>query len=179
MAWEPRISALFNLKARPLRTLLDGWALAGILNESSGRGYSYLVFGGSRLPGGHESINGSGGSTVLPTAGRNTLRLPDTANVDLRLTRNFRLGERIRVRASADAFNVVNRVNYSGVTQRAYIAGTPGSSGAPAGITPLVFQDAATIASEGLNSLPFGTLTDAGAGLQRERRMQLGLRFEF
>jgi len=74
---------------------------------------------------------------------------------------------------------VVNRLNYSGVTQRAYIAGTPGSSGAPAGITPLVFQDAATIASEGLNSLPFGTLTDAGAGLQRERRMQLGLRFEF
>ena len=56
----------------------DGWALAGIFSEASGRGYSYDIFGGTRLSGGHESINGSGGSVVLPTVGRNTLRLPDS-----------------------------------------------------------------------------------------------------
>jgi len=138
-----------------------------------------MIFGGSRLPGGHESINGSGGSTVLPTAGRNTLRLPDTADLDLRLTRTFRLGETLRAHASADAFNVVNRVNYSGVTQRAYIVGAPGTSGAPTGITPLLFQDAATIGAEGLNTLPFGAFTDAGAGPARERKIQLGVRLEF
>jgi hypothetical protein len=165
--------------ARPLRALVDGWALAGIFSESSGRGYSYTIFGGSRLSGGHESINGSGGSTVLPTAGRNTLRLPDSANLDFRLTRTFRLGESLRAHASADAFNVVNRVNYSGVTQRAYLVGTPGTSGAASGITPLIFQDAATIAAEGLNTLPFGAFTDSGGGTARERQIQLGLRFEF
>jgi hypothetical protein len=177
--WSPRITALMNAEPRPIRSLADGWALAGIFTESSGRGYSYMIFGGSRLPGGHESVNGSGGSTALPTSGRNTLRLPDTANLNLRLTRTFRIGETLRAHASADAFNVVNRVNYSGVTQRAYLVGTPGTSGAPAGITPLIFQDSATIAAEGLNTLPFGAFTDSGAGLASERRIQLGVRFEF
>jgi hypothetical protein len=177
--WSPRISSLIDTKIRAVRAFLDGWALAGVFTESSGRGYSYMTFGGSRLPGGHESINGAGGSTVLPTAGRNTLRLPDTADLDLRLNRTFRFGERLRAHASADAFNVVNHVNYSGVIQRAYIAGTPGTLGAPAGITPLVFQDAATIASEGLNTLPFGALTDSGVGTAAERHIQLGVRFEF
>jgi len=41
------------------------------------------------LAGGHESINGSGGSVVLPTVGRNTLRLPDSANLDMRLSRHL------------------------------------------------------------------------------------------
>lgn len=177
--WSPRITALINADGRPIRALADGWALAGIFTESSGHGYSYTIFGGSRLPGGHESINGSGGSTVLPTTGRNTLRLPDSADLNLRLTRTFRLGETLRAQVSADAFNVINRVNYSGVTQRAYLAGTPGTSGAPAGVTPLIFQNAATIAAEGLNTLPFGAFTDSGVGLARERRIQLGLRFEF
>jgi len=179
VVWAPRANALFATELPALHTLLNSWSLASIFTESAGRPYSYLIFGGSRLPGGHESINGSGGSTVLPTTGRNTLRLPDTANLDLRLARSFAIGERLRARATADAFNLVNRVNYSGITQRAYIAGAPGTSGAPAGITPLVFQDAANIAAEGLNTLPFGTLTDSGAGSQRERRIQFGLRLEF
>ena len=99
--------------------------MAWIFYESSGRGYSYDIFGGKRLPGGHESINGSGGSVVLPTVGRNTLRLPDSANLDMRLSRSFRLGEGLHLRASAEAFNLTNRLNYSGVTQRAFLVGTP------------------------------------------------------
>jgi hypothetical protein len=115
----------------------DGWSLAAIFSEASGRGYSYDVFGGTRLAGGRESINGSGGSAVLPTVGRNTLRLPDSANLDLRLSRSFRLGERLRLRGAVEAFNVANHVNYSGVTQRAFLVGTPvplsGTTGASGG----------------------------------------------
>ena len=127
------------------------WSLAGIFTEASGRGYSYDVFGGTRLTGGRESINGSGGSTVLPTVGRNTLRLPDSMNLDLRLSRSFRLGETLRLRGALEAFNVTNHVNYSGVTQRAFLVGPPlplsGTTGPV--VTPLVFQDAATVATEG------------------------------
>lgn len=177
--WSPQIARIINSENAPVRALLDGWTVASIFSETSGRGYSYMIFGGSRLPGGHESMNGSGGSAVLPTSGRNTLRLPDTANLSLRVTRTLRLGETLRAHASADAFNLINRVNYSGVTQRAYLVGTPGTGGAPRGITPLVFQDAATIAAEGLNTLPFGAFTDSGLGSARERRIQFELRFEF
>jgi hypothetical protein len=139
------------------------------------------VFGGSRLAGGRETINGSGGSAVLPTVGRNTLRLPDSTNLDLRLSRSFGLGERLRLRVSAEGFNVANHVNVSGVTQRAYLAGTPvplsGTSGPE--VTPLVFQDAATVETEGLNVLPFGAYTQAGTSQARERQLQFGVRLEF
>jgi hypothetical protein len=45
-------------------------------------------------------------------------------------------------------------------------------------VTPLVFQNAATVASEGLNVQPFGTFT-AATGQAQERQVQLGVRVEF
>jgi len=187
-AWSPRWNSAPGFLHLALRdpsateplwhAVLDGWTLAGIFSEGSGRGYSYDVFGGTRLSGGRESINGSGGSAVLPTAGRNTLRLPGAATLDLRLSRSFRVGERLRLRAALEAFNVANRQNLSGVTQRAYLVGTPGT-GTAAGVTPLVFQDAAAVASEGLNVLPFGAYTAAATSQARERQVQMGLRLEF
>jgi hypothetical protein len=183
--WSPRFAgADSDVEATAERAIwraLDGWSIAGIFSESSGRGYSFDVFGGTRLAGGRESINGSGGSTVLPTVGRNTLRLPDSANLDLRLSRSFRLGETLRLRGAVEAFNVLNHVNISGVTQRAYLVGTPvpltGTTGPE--VTPLVFQDAATVATEGLNVLPFGAYTASGANQAKERQVQMGLRLEF
>jgi hypothetical protein len=181
--WSPRVRGadpdVAATAERAVWRLVDGWSLTGIFSEASGRGYSYEIFGGTRLTGGHESINGSGGSVVLPTVGRNTLRLPDAANLDLRLSRSFRLGETLRLRGAVEAFNVTNHVNISGVTQRAFLVGTPGTGPAPAGVTPLVFQDAATVATEGLNVLPFGAYTASGMGQARERQVQFGLRLEF
>jgi hypothetical protein len=178
MVWSPRLrGADSNVSATAERTVwrvLDGWSLAGIFSEASGRGYSFDIFGGTRLAGGRESINGSGGSAVLPTVGRNTLRLPDSMNLDLRVSRGFRLGETLRLRAAVEAFNVTNHVNYSGVTQRAFLVGTAAN-----GVTPLVFQDAATVATEGLNVQPFGAYTAAGTNQARERQVQMGLRLEF
>ena len=126
--WSPRLSgepAVPTAAERALWKLADGWSLAGIFSEASGRGYSYDVFGGTRLAGGRESINGSGGSVALPTVGRNTLRLPDSANLDVRLSRSFRLSEGLRLRGALEAFNVMNHQNISGVTQRAFLVGTP------------------------------------------------------
>jgi hypothetical protein len=102
-------------------------------------------------------------------------------NLDVRLSRSFRLSEMARLRGSVEGFNVTNHVNYSGVTQRAFLVGTPvplsGTTGPE--VTPLVFQDAATVASEGLNVLPFGAYTAAGTTQARERQIQMGLRLEF
>jgi hypothetical protein len=46
-------------------------------------------------------------------------------------------------------------------------------------VTPLVFQNAAAIATEGLNVQPFGTYTGAATSQARERQLQMGLRLEF
>lgn len=168
--WEP----VLGTERRWLRRAANGWMLAPLLVETSGHNYTYEIFSGSRLPGGHTSINGSGGARYLPTIGRNTLRLPDTVNVDLRLTRTARLGERVLLRANAEAFNLANHVNYSAVTQRAFLRSIPVN-----GVTPLIFQDAATVATEGLNLLPFGSYTAAATVHAQQRRLQLGVRLEF
>jgi hypothetical protein len=162
--------------------LADGWSLGAIFYQASGRGYSYDIFGGTRLAGGRESINGSGGSAVLPTVGRNTLRLPDWVNLDVRLSRSFRvLGDGVWLRLAVEGFNVMNHVNYSGIEQRAFLAETPVALSGTTGpkVTPLVFQDAKTVAAEGLNTPAFGAYTSAGTSQARERQVQMGLRLEF
>ncbi|HTD95989.1 MAG TPA: TonB-dependent receptor, partial [Edaphobacter sp.] len=168
--WEPRLAT----DRVWVRKALNGWMVAPLFSETSGRPYSYDIFGGSRLSGGHESLNGAGGGLYLPTVGRNTLRLPDTVNLDMRVSRGLRLTERVRAVGSVEVFNVANRVNYSAISQRAFLVGT-----AVAGVTPLVFQDAPTVAAEGLNTRPFGTFTAAATGHSQERQVQLGLRVQF
>jgi hypothetical protein len=158
--WQPTVV----MPERWMRTAANGWSLAPVF------------FGGTRLSGGHESSNGSGGAVYLPTIGRNTLRLPETANLDLKLDRTIRLGERLRlrVRAAAEIFNVQNRVNYTSITTLAYLVGT-----AVNGVMLLIFQDAATVASEGLNVESFGTYPAASSNSSRERQVQIGFKVEF
>jgi hypothetical protein len=171
--WEPLLAGVDDR----VRRLVNGWQLAPIMTLQSGRPYSFDLFGGTRLPGGHDSLNGSGGALYLPTIGRNTQRLPVVGNVDLRVARGFRVGPpdaHLRLQAAAEGFNLPNHRNVSSVQQRAFLVETT-----VAGVTPLVFQNAAAIATEGLNALPFGTPTAAATSLARERQIQFGLRLEF
>jgi hypothetical protein len=56
------------------------------------------------------------------------------------------------------------------------VLGTPAPPGQP---TPLLFQDASEIATEGLNAPPFGTPTSSTTGASRERQIELGVRLKF
>ena len=168
--WQPA----FASDQHWIRIAANGWTLSPLFTETSGRPYSLDIFGGTRLSGGHESINGAGGAAYLPTVGRNTLRLPDTARFDLKVSRALHVTERVRMRGSIEIFNLANRVNYSSIMQRAFLVGT-----ATNGVTPLIFQNAATVAAEGLNVRPFGTFTSASTGQSSERQLQLGVRVEF
>ncbi len=168
--WRPEV----GLREAWARHLLNGWSAATVVYATSGRPYSYNIFGGSRLAGGSESINGAGGAVALPTIGRNTLRLPTTINADLRLGRSIPLHDRLVLRLQAEVFNLPNHRNLSSVTERAFLPGVESN-----GLTPLVFQDANAIAAEGLNVQPFGTYTSATADLARPRQLQTGLRLEF
>jgi hypothetical protein len=168
----------FHLASGPseLRRVLSGWRMAAIGTAGSGAPYSYQVFGGTRLSGGRETLNGSGGASYLPTVGRNTLRLPPNARVDLRLSREFSVAKQIRINVFAQAFNLWNARNLSSIETRAFVLGTPAQTGQP---TPLIFQDAAEIATEGLSTLPFGTPTSSTTGASRERQIELGVRLQF
>ncbi len=168
--WEPSLATPKHW----LKLTANGWQVSPLFVETSGRPYSYEIFGGTRLSGGHTSINGSGGAVYLPTVGRNTLRLPETIHADLRVNRNVRVTERLRLRASAEVFNLPNHVNYTSTTTRAYQESVTAD-----GLTPLIFQDAATVAAEGLNEQPFGAFTASSTANSRERQVQFGLRLQF
>jgi hypothetical protein len=152
----------------------QGWTAAAITTTRSGRPYTLDLSGGTYLPGGHESLNGSGGAQYLPTVGRNTLRLPMTLKTDLRVGRAFPAWRGVKGLATVEAFNVLNHQSVSSVNQRAYLVGS-----ASGGVTPLVFQSAAEIATEGLNTTAFGTPIGTGTSLNRERQVQLSLRLDF
>lgn len=169
VVWQPALHG-----PRTLRAFANGWSMAPVAIATSGRPYSYNVVGGSLLAGGRESLNGSGGATYLPSVGRNTLRLPWTENVDLRVARSFAARERLHMRLSVEAFNLLNHVNVTSVEQRAFLPGT-----AVNGIVPLVFQDAATIAAEGLTTRAFGVSSSSADSPARERRVQAGFRLEW
>jgi hypothetical protein len=167
---------------KPVRLVLDGWRVAGIGRASSGAPYSYKIFGGTFLSGGRESINGSGGATYLPTVGRNTLRLAPQGKLDLRLAREIKVVRGVHANVFAEAFNVLNAENISSVETRAFQLGTPNTIGnsTATGPTPLIFQDAAAIAAEGLTTeMPFGTPNSSTTGTSRERQIELGVRLQF
>jgi len=156
------------------RRIASAWTVAAVTTARSGRPYSLDVSGGTYLAGGHESLNGSGGAQYLPTVGRNTLRLPSMLKTDLRVGRGFKVWQAVQGHATVEATNLFNHQSVSSVNQRAYLVGTEVS-----GVTPLVFQSASAIATEGLNTTAFGTPTATGSSLNRARQVQVSLRVSF
>jgi len=165
--------------AKELRAALNGLRVAAIGRVGSGAPYSYGVYGGSYLSGGGDSMNGSGGATYLPAVGRNTLRLPARSNVDARISRGFRIGERVHGEGFVEAFNLLNTVQLTRVETRAFLVGTAPVVNGVTQATPLIFQDAATIAAEGLTTPAFGTPLSSTSGASRERQVELGVRVQF
>ncbi len=97
--------------AKHLQLLLGGWVLSTNWNFRSGTPRNITV--GS-------DVNGDGNTNDRPfngqyVFGRNTFTGPESFTVDTRIAKRFRLHERFSLRILGEAFNIENRVNYSGV----------------------------------------------------------------
>ena len=93
--------------------------ISSIVTIASGRPYNILA--GADLNG-----DGNGGATApdraranpadsLSSVGRNSATLPRQATVDLRVSRRFALGGRVRLDGIFEVFNLLNRTNYTDV----------------------------------------------------------------
>jgi hypothetical protein len=112
----------------PLRVILRGWELSGILTVQSGFPYSGLV---------NFDLNNDGNpfSDRTPGLPRNTFRLPTTVSLDPRLARRIQVTEDFRLQFIWEAFNVFNHGNITEVRTTQYsrstlaavcgVAGTP------------------------------------------------------
>ncbi len=146
-----------------LKAALDGWTLSPILQFWTGIPYNGFVsgsFSGNSTVGtgtGAGSLNRSGGANRFPLTERNAFSGPRVVNLDMRLSRRVYIRERMNVEFFVEAFNIFNRTQITGLNTTLY-----------------------TLSGTVLNyNSTFGTVTEAGGTLYRERQVQLALRFQF
>lgn len=105
------------------------------------------------------SINGSGGRRGIDVLGRNTFQLKRTINMDMRLSKKLRFGERYSAEFLGEAFNIFNHMNITSANNTGYSI-NPGPS-------------------LGFNS-PFGKPTNGNSNFAyTPRQVQAGFRFFF
>jgi hypothetical protein len=146
-----------HIQSLGLRRAIDGFQISGILSLVDGRPYSGAISGSPSPSGLTSGVLGDGGSTRFPTVGRNTFTGPGANSVDLRLSRAIKLSERVRWLLIAEAFNVANRYEITGIVTTQY-------------------------SFSGLNLFPqttFGQRNASGTNLFGARQIQLGTRFTF
>lgn len=141
----------FKANSRFTNLLLNDWTISPIYQYFSGKPYDGFVSGTS------SSLNGSGGNNRFPLLERNAYRQSSLWNVDLRLSRRITLKENRSIEVLGEAFNLFNRTQVTGVNTTFY-----------------------RLSGSNLQYEPtFGSTTDAGGTLFRERQIQIAVRFKF
>ncbi len=180
MVWNPDF---FSADNKVGSAIFNGFTIAPIVRISSGRPNSASIIGnapactnaavcgGSALSAAVSTgILGAGGANRFPSIGRNNFRFPKTFNVDLRVSRRFRITETVNFEVLGEAFNLFNRVNVTNRGTTLYTISTATAANAP-GVplgTPVLIVDPT-----------FLVPTEAGNTILRERQIQFAARFNF
>ena len=145
----------FSSDSTAMRRLLSDWTVAPLITLASGRPFNIVTGTTAQRPNvasaGQTDLCGDtaiaskfsptgylipvctndgvyDGNVTLPpygTLGRNTGIMPVTVFTDLRLGREFGVGERLRLTANMDMFNFINKFNVQAVNTLYTQAGTP------------------------------------------------------
>jgi hypothetical protein len=159
--------------------LANDWQISPIYAAQSGLPYSLVTSGNpaftvvdaagnktayNALGGG---VNGSNGRKGIDILGRNTFQMKRTIDMDLRLSKKVRFGDRYSAEILGEAFNLFNHQNVTGVNNTGYILGS--TSDAAGNVTPTL----------NFNS-SFGKVTNSNSNFAyTSRQIQIGFRFLF
>lgn len=155
--WRPTLKGLTNPAAR---WIVNGWGLSSIYTFGTGHPVQANISGTPvPLDGGLTAGDSSNASVTAGRAGwlpRNPHYAPNYTDVDVRLARDFPLGERVKLSLLGEVFNVFNHTNVLGVNSTAFTYLAPGS-GACAGHTNACMVPSPTyLAPTSTSSLIFG-----------------------
>jgi outer membrane receptor protein involved in Fe transport len=84
--------------------LFNDWRFSGVVTAGSGRPFDARIFGDP-----NQDVNLN--NDRLPGYGRNAFMGPDYATTNIRLSREIPIGDRLRVTALGEIFNLFNRFN--------------------------------------------------------------------
>lgn len=146
----------------PEKGFFSGFQLSPIVKYNSGHPFDLLAAG--------TDINGDRHSTNdRPLGfGRNTGQGPNYSDVDLRLSKTFRVGERGGLQFVAEAFNLFNRTNFASVNNELPTVG---------GFTPLPANLSGTFLNP--TTINPGGAPGAFTSALPRRQLQLGARLTF
>ncbi|MDR3746812.1 MAG: TonB-dependent receptor [Acidobacteriota bacterium] len=154
------LQAPWKLKG-PAGWFANDWQLSPIFQAQTGLPYSLLTSGTPNqngVSGIGSTINGSGGANRIFETGRNAYRYPSTQVFDLSLAKSVPIKERYSLQVVAQAFNLMNHLNVTGIQNTGYII-----SG-----TALTYNT------------PFGTVNNANSNFAYStRQIQIGAKFTF
>ncbi len=166
--------------------LLNGWSIAPIYAYYSGRPYDGTISAGTCpvavATGGGAGLNCTSGDSRLPILPRNAFRFPSLSNLDVRLSKRFKITERYNLEFLAEGFNVFNRTQIFGVNTLLYTL-TTSTLTAPLGSCATGTVATATNGvlcfnqSNGVTN--FQQVTGTDSTLYRERQIQFSARFQF
>jgi hypothetical protein len=146
-----------NIQSKMLKRVVDGFQISGILSLVDGRPYSGGISGSPAPQGVTSGVVGVGGSSRVPWVGRNTFTGPGANSIDMRISRDIRLGERVHWLLIAEAFNLANRYEITSINTTQYQFG---------GTTLFPRSD-------------FQTRSASGTNLFGARQIELGTRINF
>lgn len=144
------------------RALFSDYTFSSIMQFQSGLAYSALVSG-------DPNNDGNRSNDRLPGTVRNQFTSPAVYQFDMRLTRAFHFGEKMRLQLIAEAFNIFNRSNVVLVNNTFfnYSGGTAGVLTAPSALT--AFGTPRSFSSPASGTTTFAT----------PRQVQLAIKFDF
>ena len=157
----------------PLSYLANGWSLKPLIQAQTGLPYSVNLTGtvpnqcqaASCLEAASSGLIGTGVS-YIPQLGRNTQRLPRDIIVDARVQKDFTFAEKYNLQLIAEAFNLANHANVTGVNSTGYSLQTTyptlakGVLATPANTTPissLVYQPTFNTVTSANSNYAYGT----------------------
>jgi hypothetical protein len=162
--------------------IIRGFSLSGLVTLETGRPYATNIsvanlpftLGGTDFQG-LGGVLGQGGLSILPTVPRNNVTGRANYRVDTRVSRSFKVTERVQFQVLAEAFNLFNHSNFTGFNSTAFSFTDPKKAAAPPDFpdpsVPIVLSP---LASFGVPSQDGGQPDGTGA-----RRFQLGVKVNF
>ena len=170
-----------------LKYAVDGWQASPVVQIQNGLGntlqtassYPTVYVGTQEFQRVSSGMTGAGGSWQIPGTERNGFRQPNTYVVDLRLAKQFQVCKQSKAEFSADAFNLFNHRNVTGVnTTSAYTISSPSSGTAGVTENPTIIPYSSAVSST--NSSLFNAPSSANSNfVYGVRQIQFGVRVMF
>jgi hypothetical protein len=123
IVWQPQY--FDHASNGAVRWLLSGWNIAPVFTAATGLPFTPTTSGNpaSGLGNAASGVLGAQGNSRVPFLERNSYRFPGQNDMDLRISRRFNIGERVKAELSGDAFNLYNHFNATSVTTLMYTLG--------------------------------------------------------